>query len=250
MSEAGKGCHVGIILDGNGRWARQQMKPRLFGHNAGFKNVRTITDAAADSGVTVLTLYAFAIANWRRDKEEVDGLFDIFRRFFKTEFEYMMEQGYRCRMIGSRDERVPADVMDMILDAEEKSKNNTGMVVQMALNYDGVDEVTRATQTLAARVAEGELKAADITQTMIMDALDTGGQQEPDVVIRTGMPQVENERGMAIWRSSSFLQLQSAQSVCVSTPVLWPDFSPEDLKAAIAFADPDGRLFGGQRKEK
>ena len=240
--------HIGIILDGNGRWARAQSRPRLFGHNAGFKNVRKITDAALETEqISVLTLYAFAIANWKRDKEEVDGLWNIFRTFFEVEFKYMMEQGCHCTMIGARD-RIPDDIMQMIEDAEEKSKHNTRMTVQIALNYDGVDEVVRATRELVMRAHKGEIGVDEIDETMLTQTLDTGEQQAPDVIIRTGMSQVENETGMAIWRSSSFLQLQSSQSVCVSTPVLWPDFSPEDLEAAITFADPGGRLFGGQRK--
>ena len=245
--ESSNSYHIGIILDGNGRWAKQKGMPRLVGHNAGFKNVRKIVEASQKSNVSILTMYAFAIANWNRDKEEVDGLWNIFRKFFSTEFDYMMELGCQCRVIGERS-RIPKDVLEMIEEAEEKSKDNTNMIVQVALSYDGVDEVARAVKNIAQRVKNGELDTEEIDQAFIEKSLDTGDQQAPDIVIRTGLPQVDNESGMAIWRSSSFLQLQSAQAVCVSTPVLWPDFSKEDLQAAIQLAKPDDRLFGGQRQ--
>lgn len=244
-----KGYHVGIILDGNGRWAKAQGKPRLFGHLAGEKNVGNIVRACGENNVTVVTLYAFAIANWQRDQEEVDGLWDIFRKFFKKEMEEFMKMGAQVRAIGDR-AGLPKDIVEMIKEGEAESKDNVNLIVQFALNYDGVDEVTRAIKKIVTAVQGGELDPKDITDSFVASQLDTGDIQAPDVIIRTGMSQVDNERGMAIWRSSSFLQLQSAQAVCVSTPVLWPDFSPEDLKAAIEFADPDSRLFGGQRKEK
>ena len=243
-----EGYHVGIILDGNGRWAKVQGKPRLFGHLAGEKNVGKIVHACGDNGVTVITLYAFAIANWRRDKEEVNGLWDIFRKYFKKEMEEFMKMGAQVRAIGDR-AGLPEDILKMIEEGEAESKDNANLIVQFALNYDGVDEVTRATKKIVEAAQSGELRLEDITDEYVASQLDTGDVAAPDVIIRTGMPQVENERGMAIWRSSSFLQLQSAQSVCVSTPVLWPDFTPEDLTAALQFADPDARLYGGQRKE-
>lgn len=243
------GYHVGIILDGNGRWATGRGKPRLFGHTAGFKNVLSIIKSCPECGVHTLTLYAFAIANWKRDRKEVDGLWDIFRYFFDTEVQKMQENEVRLRMIGNRD-GVPEDVRALIEKAETNSKDNTRVVVQIALNYDGVDEVVRATRGIATEVKQGRLKPEDIDQVLIEHSLDTAATCPPDIIIRTGLPQVESDSGMALWRSSSFLQLQSAQAVCVSTPVLWPDFSKNDLQAAIAFAKPDERLFGGQRSSK
>jgi len=240
------GYHIGIILDGNGRWATGRGKPRLFGHTTGFKNVLSIIKSCPECGVHTLTLYAFAIANWKRDRKEVDGLWNIFRYFFDTEVQKMQENGVRLRMIGNRD-GVPEDVRALIEEAETNSKDNTRVVVQIALNYDGVDEVTRATQRLAKDVKAGALDPNEINQQLIVRALDTGDVDPPDIIIRTGLPQVESDSGMALWRSSSFLQLQSAQAVCVSTPVLWPDFSKKDLQAAIRFAKPNDRLFGGQR---
>ena len=244
--EDANGYHVGIILDGNGRWAKAQGKPRLFGHRAGEKNVGKIVRACDENNISVLTLYAFAIANWNRDKEEVDGLWNIFRQFYDSEMREFMNMNAQVRMIGDM-AGLPEDIVDMVKKGEEDSKDNTGLIVQMALNYDGVDEVTRAVRKIAQAAKEGTIDLEDITDEYLFSSLDTGGVQQPDVIIRTGMPQPEEGNGMALWRSSSFLQLQSAQSVCVSTPVLWPDFSPEDLTAAIKFADPDGRLYGGQR---
>ncbi|MFT5037147.1 MAG: undecaprenyl diphosphate synthase [Candidatus Azotimanducaceae bacterium] len=240
--------HIGIILDGNGRWAKERGKTRLLGHSAGSKNLNTVVKACVDTGrVTVLSVYAFAIANWKREKSEVEGLWDIFRRFFKTELEEIMKQGVAVRMIGAP-EGVPHDVLELIREAEKKSKDNTALLLQIALNYDGVDEVVRATRAITQKVQDGELAVADIDATLLYTHLDTSGIQDPDIIIRTGVEQEDNKKRMTLWRSSSFLQLQSAHAVCVSTSVLWPDFSSEDLEAAIAFAKPDERLFGGQRR--
>ena len=235
--------HVGIILDGNGRWAKKRMMPRLMGHNAGFKNVRKIVEAAPTCGVNTLTLYAFAIKNWNRDKEEVDGLWNIFRKFFSKEFDYLMELGCQLRMIGARD-RIPQDVMEMIEKAEEKSKDNTGTLVQIALNYDGVDEVARMTK----RAIESGVAPEEITQEYVEQNLDTDPDRPLDIMIRTGVKPREGK--YSLFRNSSFLAVQFSQAIGVSTETFWPDFTPEELKEIIEYADPGSRLFGGQRKEK
>jgi undecaprenyl diphosphate synthase len=240
--------HIGIILDGNGRWAKNHNKPRLFGHKTGSRNVRKVVGACIDlQNIHALTIYAFAIANWRRDENEVTGLWEIFRHFFKSELEHMYKLGVSIRMIGDRT-GVPKDVLVLIKKAEAKSKENKQLILQVALNYDGVDEVVRATKKITQQVCYGEVSVSNIDATLLHKNLDTAGIPNPDIIIRTGMEQSENKTGMTLWCSSSFLQLQSAQAVCVSTPVLWPDFSPEDLEAAIVFAKPDERLFGGQRR--
>lgn len=242
------GYHVGIILDGNGRWASAQGKPRLFGHAEGVRNVQRIVEACPAAGVHTLSLYAFAIANWKRDQGEVDGLWNLFRHFFTNELEVLIENGARVQLLGDI-AGLPTDVQDMVLSAEERSRQNREVRLLVGLHYDGVDEVTRATRAIAVKAAAGEIDAASITAATIAAHLDTKDVPDPDIIIRTGMSHAHNETGMALWRSSSFLQLQSAQAVCVSTPILWPDFSSEDLDAAIAFAKPDERLFGGQRTQ-
>lgn len=241
------GYHVGIILDGNGRWAKAQGKPRLFGHNAGVKNVEPVLKAALDLNITTLTVYAFAIKNWSRDREEVDGLWDIFRLFFSSELEKIKAHEVRVKVIGRRQE-IAKDVVAMIEQAEAETAHFTKATFVIALNYDGVEEVARATQRLATKVQTGELETEAITPELIEAHLDTADLPAPDVLIRTGLPPLENDSGMAVWRGSSFLQLQSAQAVCVSTPTLWPDFSKADLEAAMTLAKPDDRLFGGQRQ--
>lgn len=238
---------MGIILDGNGRFATAQGQPRLFGHEAGFKNIEPIAHACRDNHIDTLTVYAFAIANWKRDKTEVDGLWDLFRYFFAEEVEKIHKENVRVRVIGRRDE-IADDVLEKIDQAVESTRDNTGSTLQIALNYDGEDEVVRAFKKLAREIKNGELEESAIDVDLLKSHLDTAGLADPDVVIRTGMPQPESDSGLAMWRSSSFLQLQSSQAVCVSTPVLWPAFSEDDLRACMAFAKPDERLFGGQRK--
>jgi undecaprenyl diphosphate synthase len=246
-NELGQKYHVGIILDGNGRWATSQNQPRLFGHTSGFKNIALIAKACPEHNIKVITVYAFAIANWKRDKEEVDGLWNLFREFFDSEIYELHKNDVKVVVIGRRDE-IADDVVARIEKAEQTTSNNKGVILQVALNYDGVEEVVRATKKIVALVKSGSLAIEDITQATISDYLDTREVADPDVIIRTGMPQPESETGLAMWRSSTFLQLQSAQSVCVATPILWPDFSASDLKEVMSFAKPDDRLFGGQRK--
>ena len=235
--------HLGIILDGNGRFATAQKQPRLFGHEAGIKTLKRIAESCPKLGIKTLTVYAFAIANWKRDKEEVDGLWFLFRHMFQNELQELADAGVRIRIIGKRDNLEP-DIQKLCNDIEEQTKANTTSLLQIALNYDGVDEVTRLMQ----RVVRDGVKAEDITADYIRTHLDTQAEDEPDVIIRTGMPAPQG--GLGMWRSSSFLLLQSAQSVCVSTTTLWPDFTVEHLQDIISYADPDSRLFGGQRKEK
>ena len=234
------GLHIGIIMDGNGRWATAQGKPRLAGHEAGIEAVHTLVKAAPKQGVDSITLFAFAVANWRRDKEEVEGLWKLFESFFKTHIAELISKGVCVKVIGDR-VGLPVHIQKLAQEAEERSKDNESFLLQIALNYDGVDEVAR----LVKRVLNDGVKAEVITSDYVRNHLDTVPHTEPDIVIRTGMP--APEKGMAVWRSSAFLPIQSAQSVCVSTEVLWPDFTPEQLAAVIAYADPEARLFGGQR---
>ncbi len=233
--------HIALILDGNGRFATAQNQPRLFGHEAGIKTLKLIAEACPALGIKTLTVYAFAIANWNRDKEEVDGLWFLFRQMFQNELQELAQAGIRIRVIGKRD-NLEADVQQLCAEIEEQTKDNKTSLLQIALNYDGVDEVARFVQKV---IKEG-VKAEAITADYIKNHLDTEASDEPDIIVRTGMPAPQGELGL--WRSSSFLLLQSAQSVCVSTTTLWPDFSIDHLKEIIQYADPDSRLFGGQRK--
>lgn len=240
--EQKEGYHIGLIMDGNGRWATAQGQPRLFGHKAGVETVLSIVRAAPEAGVHTITLFAFAIANWKRDREEVDGLWALFMEFLVTMLDELLQEGVRFRLIGDAS-GLPENVLKAGKDTEERSKNNTGTLLQVALNYDGVDEVAR----LLKRAVTAGVSSEEITSEYVLNNLDTEAGNNPDVVIRTGMK--ERVGRFSYWRSSAFLPLQSAQSVCVGTETLWPDFTPDELVEIISFADPDSRLFGSQRIE-
>lgn len=235
--------HIAIILDGNGRFATAQNQPRLFGHEVGMKNLKVIAESCPKLGVTTLTVFAFAIANWKRNKDEVEGLWKLFRGMFQNDLQRLAEAGVRIKVIGKRDD-LEQDIQKLCSDIEAKTAMNEKLLLQIALNYDGVDEVARLVQ----KIIREKVSAEQITADYIRDHLDTEAGNEPDIVIRTGMPAPQGELG--VWRSSAFLPLQSAQSVCVSTTTLWPEFTTEHLQEIITYADPDSRLFGGQRKEK
>ncbi len=240
MGTEKQGYHVAMIMDGNGRWATERNRPRLFGHAAGIKTVKEIALKAHEANVHTISLYAFAIANWKRDKDEVDGLWKLFHQFFTGEIEELLNEGVRVKVVGNR-AGLPADVLERIEDVEERSKDNDGLFLQVALNYDGVEEVARMVKTA---IASG-IPAEEIDQEYVENNLDTDGDNPPDIMIRTGIKAPTDK--LAIFRHSSFLTVQFAQSIGISTTTLWPDFSIEELKEAITYADPDARLFGAQR---
>jgi len=235
-----EGLHIGIIMDGNGRWATQKDKPRLFGHAAGVQTVIDVVGQCPSLGIHTVTLFAFAIANWKRDKYEVDGLWKLFHHFISNTAQELLQKGTKIIFIGNR-EGLPEEIRIAAEQLEEDSKNNNAILLQIALNYDGVDEVARMMQRA---IAEG-VKVEDVTVEYIQTHLDTQTDNEPDIIIRTGMPASQSD--MSVWRSSGFMSIQSVQSVCVSTPILWPDFTLIHLKKIIEYAKPDDRLFGGQR---
>ena len=228
-------------MDGNGRWATNRNLPRLKGHEAGIETVKEIVRACPELEVSTLTLFAFAISNWKRDKIEVDGLWSLFHIFFTQHIQELVSEGIKIKIIGSRGQ-LSKEILRDIEKAEEDSKNNSKFLLQVALNYDGIDEVARMVQN----AINGNIPVGEITPAYIQSHLDTMPGNDPDIIIRTGMPKAE--QGMSVWRSSSFLPLQSVESVCVSTEVLWPDITPQHIQKIITFAKVDERLFGGQRK--
>ena len=233
--------HIGIIMDGNGRWATQQGKPRLYGHKHGIENVIRIVKECPSLGIDTVTLFAFAIANWKRDKEEVDGLWALFHVFFESQLQELVRSGTRIICIGNR-AGLPEMVLEKIVQIEKESEKNAKNVLQIALNYDGVDEVARMVKTAITTGVTPE----EITPEYIHTHLDTLPNSEPDIMLRTGME--IPEATMSLWRGSAFLPMQSAQSVCVSSVILWPAFTKDDLQKVIEYAKPETRLFGGQRK--
>jgi undecaprenyl diphosphate synthase len=233
--------HIGIIMDGNGRWATNQNLPRLAGHSAGIDAVLRLVRACPTVGVDAVTLFAFAIANWKRDKEEVDGLWTLFHHFFVQHVQELKDADVRIKVIGNR-AGLPKEILADVEKTEADSRENKGFLLQIALNYDGVEEVARMLQ----KAIETKIEVREIDSEYIKNNLDTQSSNDPDIIIRTGMPAMSN--GLSTWRSSAFLPLQSVQSVCVSTETLWPDFSIEHLKEIITYVNLDSRLFGGQRR--
>ena len=227
-------------MDGNGRFAVARKQPRLYGHQQGIETLKNIVRVCPELGVDTLTLFAFAQANWKRDAQEVNGLWELFSHFVKEDAQKLVAEGVRIRIIGDR-EGLPKHVQQSVEQIEHDSTSNKKFLLQVGLNYDGLDEVVRLVQKA---IKEG-FTPETVTREYIDEHLDTEPGNPPDILIRTGMPALLD--GMGVWRSSSFLPLQSVESVCVSVETLWPEFTPTHLQKVIAYADVESRLFGGQR---
>ena len=226
--------HVAIILDGNGRWAKQRHMPRNFGHKAGSDNLEQVIEDAWDLGIKYLTVYAFSTENWKRSVEEVTGLMLILRDFLRKSIDKANKNNMRVRVIGRRD-RLDADIVDAIEKLEEVTKDNTGIQFIVALNYGGRDEITRATQKIAEEVKNGTISVDDITEDYISSKLDTADIPDPDLLIRTS----------GEIRTSNFLPWQISYSEFYFTDTLWPDFNKESLQQAIEYYNGRDRRFGG-----
>lgn len=231
---AGTPQHIGIIMDGNGRWAKKRGLPRTAGHTAGAANFRTITRYAASIGVKYLTLYAFSTENWNRPAEEVSALMRLFHQYLEEALRDFMDENIRVRFLGDMTAFSP-DLQALIRRVEEASAPKTGMVLNLAMNYGGRAEITRAAKILAQRVKNGELEPEAITEEMISDTLYTAGQPDPDLIIR---PSGEE-------RLSNFLLWQSAYTEFEYFDILWPDFKPKHLDEAIERFCGRNRRFGG-----
>lgn len=225
--------HVAIIMDGNGRWAKQRGLPRIEGHRRGVETVRTVTLAARDLGVRMLTLYAFSIENWKRPQDEVGGLMSLLEYYLKKELETFIRDRVRLRTIGRTDE-LPAGVQKVLHTTIEATKHFTDYTLVLALNYGSRTEVVDAARAYAAAVAAGKEKLNDSSWATFSRYLYTADMPEPDLVIRTS----------GETRMSNFLLLQAAYSEFVFTPILWPDFTKADLSAAIADYNRRERRFG------
>lgn len=213
--------HVAIIMDGNGRWAKQRGLPRVAGHRAGMKTVREITTAANDLGIGVLTLYAFSTENWKRPKEEVEYLMRLPQDYLATELEELHEKNVRIGMLGS-EAGLPEHTLEALRTAREKTKNNTGMCLNFALNYGSRAEIVYATKEIAQRVAEGKLRVDDIDEVTLSTALQTNGLSDPDLLIRTKEI-----------RLSNFMLWQLAYTELWFADVYWPDFSRAHFEQAL-----------------
>ncbi|MGO7203550.1 isoprenyl transferase [Rhizobium ruizarguesonis] len=226
--------HVAIIMDGNGRWAKQRGLPRTMGHRKGVEAVRETVRAAGAVGIKYLTLFAFSSENWRRPEAEVSDLLGLLKAFIRRDLAELHRQNVRIKVIGDR-HSLRSDIFGLLLEAEETTKDNTALTLVIAFNYGSRDEIARAAVSLARDVEAGRLRAQDITTALINARLDTAGIPDPDLIIRTSGEE----------RLSNFLLWQAAYSEFIFLPEYWPDFTPEIFRSALeTFASRD-RRFGG-----
>jgi undecaprenyl diphosphate synthase len=226
--------HIAIIMDGNGRWAKQHGRPRVFGHRNGVKAVREVTEAAAELGVQFLTLYAFSTENWKRPHTEVNALMELLVDTIHREIDTLMKNNIRLEYIGDLS-RLPDSTRRALLNGIELTRHNTRMTLVLALNYSARWEIVEATRRLAADVATGKLKPENINEVTVADALSTRHMPDPELLIRTS----------GETRLSNFLLWQVAYSEFYFTPVLWPDFRKAHLYEAILDFQKRERRFGG-----
>ena len=226
--------HIGIIMDGNGRWAKKRGLPRTAGHTAGAQTFRRIARYCSDIGIKYLTVYAFSTENWKRPQDEVDAIMKLFKEYMLEAISDFQDDSIVVKFIGDRSVFSP-DMLELIERNEHDSKDRDGMVLNIAMNYGGRDELVHAVKSIAQRVKDGELEVDSINDQLISDSIYTQGQPDPDLIIR---PSGE-------YRTSNFLLWQSAYSEYCIMDVLWPDFTSDDLdKALIEFAKRN-RRFGG-----
>ena len=229
--------HVAIIMDGNGRWAKQKGLKRTEGHKVGAEVFRNIAKYCSDLGIKHVTFYAFSTENWKRSKTEVAAIMNLFRKYLdemQRRAEENEEAGYNIRFIGSR-EGMPKDIVKLMNTVEERSKDKSNTYVNLAVNYGGRAEIVESVKTIAERVKNGTLKIEDITEDTVSAGIYTAGQPDPDLIIR---PSGE-------FRLSNFLLWQSAYAEIYIDDVLWPDYKPEDLDRALEAYAKRNRRFGG-----
>lgn len=229
--------HIGIIMDGNGRWAKKRNLPRYKGHIEGAKTFRKIGEFAADLGVKCLTFYAFSTENWKRPQEEVNAIMELFREYLKEADERSAEneeKGITLRFIGDRS-GIPEDIAALMSHIENISSDKSKVVLNIAINYGGRHEIVNAVREIAEKVKNGEMDVCDIDENTISEYLYTKNLPDPDLIIR---PSGE-------CRLSNFLTYQSAYSELWFSDVLWPDFTEDDLVSALREFERRNRRFGG-----
>lgn len=225
--------HIAVIMDGNGRWAKKKGAMRIFGHRNAVKAVREVTEGCGEIGVKYLTLYAFSTENWARPKDEVEGLMELLVNTLKEEISSLMDNQVKLITIGDTS-HLPGDCQQNLAWAMDKTKNNTGLTVILALSYSGRWELKEAIKDIAREVKEGKLDPAAITEHMIGNHLKTAGIPDPELLIRTS----------GEMRISNFLLWQIAYTELYITPTLWPDFRKENLYEAIWSYQQRERRFG------
>ena len=226
-------AHVGIIMDGNGRWAKKRGLPRKAGHREGAKTFRTITRYCSDIGIKYLTVYAFSTENWKREKAEVDTLMDLLRHYLDSGFKELQENKARIVFIGER-EMLADDIIAKMNKIEADTAENSEVTLCVALSYGGQQEIVAAARKLAEKVQKGEMKVKDINIETFGNALYTAGIPAPDLLVRTSGEE----------RISNFLLWQLAYTEFYFTPTLWPDFNEKELKQIIEQYQTRERRYG------
>lgn len=213
--------HVAIIMDGNGRWAKERGLPRVAGHRAGMKVIKEITKTAVEMGIKILTLYAFSTENWKRPREEVDYLMRLPQEYLALELDELCARNVQLRLLGS-EEGLPAPTLKAIKEAIKRTQSNSGLILNFALNYGSRHEIVQMVKKLAHKVVNGEIGINDIDEKMVCQALQTGDLPDPDLLIRTKEI-----------RLSNFMLWQLAYTELFFVDVFWPDFTSEHFKLAI-----------------
>ena len=228
--------HIGIIMDGNGRWAKARGQLRKQGHKAGVETLKKIVEACSDLGVRYLTAYAFSTENWKREASEVSAIMKLIELYLRSELKKMMANEVRFKTIGDLSALAP-NIQKVIYDSMKETENNKGLTLTVAINYGGRDDIRRAVQKLARGVLDGSLKVEEITEAVISKNLDTCFMPDPDLIIRPSGEQ----------RLSNFLLWESAYSEFWYSDINWPDFSSEDLEKAIFVYQQRDRRFGNAK---
>ncbi len=225
--------HIGIIMDGNGRWAKKRMLPRNMGHRKGAEVFQDITRYCNELGLEAVTFYAFSTENWKRPEDEVAGIMDLLKEYLIKSQDYEKENN-RVKILGDKSV-FDGELLDLMNEIEEKTRNRTGMTLNIALNYGARNEIVTAAKNIAKEVKEGKLSIDEIDEDLFSDHLYTSGQPDPDFILR---PSGE-------MRISNFLLWQCAYSEFIFMDVLWPDFTRRDLDKAIEEFNRRDRRFGG-----
>lgn len=225
--------HIAIIMDGNGRWAARRGLPRKFGHSAGAERFRTISEYCGEIGVEALSVFAFSTENWNRPREEVEGILSLLRKYLDESCEKLAQKNARLRFLGRLDV-LPADILEKIERIDRISAQQTGIIVNVCINYGGRADIVDAARAFAARCASGAASAAALDEAAFSSYLYTKDVADPDLLIRTG----------GEMRISNFLLWQAAYAELYFTKTLWPDFGTAELDAAIAWFAQRQRRFG------
>ncbi len=226
--------HIGIIMDGNGRWAKKRNLPRSVGHREGAKTFRTITRYCSDIGIKYLTVYAFSTENWKRPEDEVGALMKLFKSYLNEALEDFKDDSIVVKFMGDKS-HFSDELQRLMIENEESSKDRDGMVLNIAMNYGSRDEIVRAVKNISNDVKNGKLNTESIDEALFSSYLYTAGQPDPDLIIR---PSGE-------YRISNFMLWQSAYTEFVIMNKLWPDFEKSDLDEAINIYSQRNRRFGG-----